>query len=504
MTTRLRTTLWLLLLTTVFGLLVTANGAGYRYGVSDQAFYIPAIDLAQDPSLFPRDRVLLTPQARLTVLDEVLAWLGTVSGLSLEWLFFLGYLVTTALFAAGVALIGDRLFVSRWSTAALLMALTLRHRIARTGVNTYESCFHPRVLTFAMGLLAVGLYLRGRRGAAVALAVFACLVHPTTGAWFVIWMTAAVAVDSWPSRAGRRRVLGAAVVGVLAALGIVVSGTLADRLAVMDPAWLAAFESRDYLFPSDDWKVGTWLTHLLPGVVIVAVWQWRRRLALTTPREHAVVLGCLSLLLGFLASLPLVDARIALAVQLQTSRIFWQLEVLATAYLVWTIAEAPWSRLPAGRRAAMAMSLLAVLSAARGYYILRVEHDHRLVAVQLPASDWQRMGAWIAANTAPEAHVLAAPDHVWSAGGSLRVLARRDTLLEGVKDAAIAIYSRESALRVTERRRAIGDFNTLNEARAEALAGTYALDYLLTEQSLPLPLVHAEGRLRLYRLRSGE
>ena len=57
-------------------MLVTANGAGYRYGVSDQAFYIPAIDLAQDPSLFPRDRVLLTPQARLTVLDEALAWMG--------------------------------------------------------------------------------------------------------------------------------------------------------------------------------------------------------------------------------------------------------------------------------------------------------------------------------------------------------------------------------------------------------------------------------------------
>ena len=202
MTTRLRTALWLLLLTSFFGVLVTANGAGYRYGVSDQAFYIPAIDLAQDPSLFPRDRVLLTPQARLTVLDEALAWMGTVSGLSLEWLFFLGYLLTAALFAAGVALIGNRLYASRWSTAALLMALTLRHRIARTGVNTYESCFHPRVLTFAIGLLAVGLYLRGRRGSPLALAVFACLVHPTTGAWFAIWMAVAAAVEAWPTRQG--------------------------------------------------------------------------------------------------------------------------------------------------------------------------------------------------------------------------------------------------------------------------------------------------------------
>jgi len=495
--------LWLLPLTAAFGLLVTANGAGYRYGVSDQAFYIPAIELAQTPSLFPRDRVLLAPQARLTVLDEAIAGLRAVSGASLESLFFNGYLLTVALFAAGVALIGDRLYVSRWSTAALLMALTLRHRIARTGVNTFESAFHPRVLTFAIGLLAVGLFLRGRRIAAMTLALLACLVHPTTGAWFVIWMAVASAVEAWPSRVGRRIVVAGVLLAAATGVGVIASGALAERLTVMDAPWLAAFASRDYLFPFDDWKVGTWLTHLLPSLVIVAVWRWRRRLGLATTHEHAVVIGGLALLLAFLVSVPLVEARIALAVQLQTSRVLWQIELLATAYVVWTIAEAPWLRMPAARRGMVLAALLAAIGIARGYYVLRVEHDHQLVAVHLPASDWQRMGAWIAANTAPQAHLLADPDHVWTYGSSLRVSATRDVALEGVKDAAIAIYSRDSALRVTDRRSAIGDFHTLTEARAAALAATYALDYLLTEQPLQLPLVHVEGRLKLYRLRPG-
>ena len=39
---------------------------GYRFGISDQAFYIPAIALSRSPDLFPRDRVLIAPQARLT------------------------------------------------------------------------------------------------------------------------------------------------------------------------------------------------------------------------------------------------------------------------------------------------------------------------------------------------------------------------------------------------------------------------------------------------------
>ena len=498
-----RTALLLLLGAAVFGLLVTANAAGYRYGVSDQAFYIPAIDRARAPELFPRDRVLLDPQARLTVLDEAMAALVTGTGASLAQVFFAGYLLTVMLFAAGVAMIGDRLYVSRWTTAALLMALTLRHRIARTGVNTFESYFHPRVLTFAIGLVAVGLYLRARRGAAVGLALVSCVVHPTTGAWFVVWLAAALAVDAWPSRAGRRAVMAAGGLAVAGALGLIAAGAPGERLAVMDTAWVSAFASRDYLFPADDWRAGTWLTHMLPALATVLVWRWRQRLGLAVRGERAVVFGGLLLLPVFLASVPFVQARVALAVQLQTSRVLWQIELLATVYVVWAIVEAPWLRAAVSRRGVVAAVLLALVSAGRGFYILRVEHDHRLAAVELPASDWRRMGEWIAANTAPGAHLLADPDHVWAHGSSLRVAARRDVVLEGVKDAAIAIYSRDSAMRVTERRRAIGDFNTLTEARAMALGDAYAADYLLTGHPLELPLVHAEGGLKLYRLGPG-
>ena len=37
----------------VFILLATANGAGYRYGVSDQAFYIPVVARSIDPAFSP-------------------------------------------------------------------------------------------------------------------------------------------------------------------------------------------------------------------------------------------------------------------------------------------------------------------------------------------------------------------------------------------------------------------------------------------------------------------
>ena len=99
----------ILLLALVFGPLATANSAGYRFGISDQAFYIPAIDLWRSPDLFPRDRLLLEPQARLTVVDDAFGWIGRATGLSLEPVFFVAYACTIVVFAAGVALVGRSL-----------------------------------------------------------------------------------------------------------------------------------------------------------------------------------------------------------------------------------------------------------------------------------------------------------------------------------------------------------------------------------------------------------
>ena len=79
-----------------------------------------------------------------------------------------------------------------------------------------------------------------------------------------------------------------------------------------------------------------------------------------------------------------------------------------------------------------------------------------------------------------DTHVLADPGHAWKYGTSVRVAAERDVFLEETKDSALAIYSRDVAMRVTERSRAIGDFATLSAERGLELARRYDLDYLVT------------------------
>jgi hypothetical protein len=96
--------------------------------------------------------------------------------------------------------------------------------------------------------------------------------------------------------------------------------------------------------------------------------------------------------------------------------------------------------------------------------------------------------------------VLADPDHAHRYGVSFRIAGRRDVFLERAKDAAIAIYSRPLAMQITERRAALGDFYDLTPTELAALDQRYDLDFLITEQRLPLPVARSEGPLRIYRL----
>ena len=477
--------------------LATANGGMYRYGVSDQAFYIPVVTRALDPGAFPRDAALIDAQGHLMLADEVLALLARGTGASLETLFLGGYLLSLVLIFVGLTAIGRRLFESPWTTYALAAAFTLRHHITRTSANTFEPYFHPRMFAFGIGLLAVAAYVHRRAWLAVALIAVAAAVHVTTGLWFAVLVGVALVVsEPW----WRRAAIPAAAIGAAIVAWAVVAGPLSGRLVVMDDIWLQAVAAKDSLF-ANEWPPSAWATNLGTLGLLWVAYRFRSARGRTVAEERGLVWGATALVAVFLVTLPAVAAHVAFPVQLQISRVFWLVDVVATVCVVGAMAEAAWlTRLG---RPALAAGLIA-LTAGRGGYILFVEHPERpLFQLRLADTPWHQAMRFVA-SLPKDAHVLADSGHAWRFGTSVRVSGGRDVFLEETKDAAIAIYSRESALRVTERRSAIGDFNTLTDARAQALAATYALDYLLTEQPLPLPLVHGEGRLKLYRLGLGE
>jgi len=476
-----------------FVVLATANAGMYRYGVSDQAFYIPVVTRALDPAAFPRDAALIDAQGRLMLADEVLAALVRTTGASLESLFLAGYLLSLVLIFSGLVLIGRRLYANPWTTLALVAAFTLRHHIMRTSANTFESYFHPRMLAFGVGLLAVAAFVHRRHWLAVMLVVAAGTVHNTTGAWFALLIGTSIVVlePAW-----RRVAVPAAVAGAALSGWALLAGPLRGRLVVMDEVWLQAVASKDSLF-ANEWPLSAWATNLGTVAVLWGAYRWRRSRGQAGDEERALAWGATALVAVFLVTLPAVAAHVAFPVQLQISRVFWLVDVVATMCLVGALANAPWlARLG---RPALAVCL-AALAAGRGGYILFVEFPERpLFETRLPPTPWHEAMRWLATQP-KEAHVLADPGHAYRYGTSVRVSAGRDVFLEETKDSAIAIYSRDVAVRVVERIGALGNFATLTAADVQRLGERYGLTHVVTAGRLDLPLVFENSAFRVYTL----
>ncbi len=467
------------------------NAAGYRYAASDQAFYIPAVVRHLEPADFPRDAALIDSQARLTIIDDLIAAAVRASGASLQHLFFGLYVCTLLLFAGAAARIGSVMYRSRWTVAALLAALTLRHAIAKTGTNTLEGYFHPRQLAFALGLLAIAMLLDRRERLAIVPLAAAAAVHPTTAAWFAVWFGVAL----WAGRPAWRVPLAATAVAALIGALVVITRGAGGHFVRIDAAWLAVIADRDYLFPLR-WPIDAWITNLITLPIIAWCWRARVRSGATVPGESPMVIGALALAVLFACWLPFDAAHVAIAVQLQVSRIFWMLDLLATVYLVWAIAESG-----AAARGAIAAVVLTAFSLGRGLYITQVQFpDRRIFALDIQHQDWRSAMAW-AQTTDPGSGWLADPGHAAIYGSSLRAAGRRDVLLERLKDRAIAMYDRETAMRIADRERALAVLSWDTPDGALALARRFGLDYLVVDHQVALPLAYRAGSLYIYRLR---
>ena len=427
------------------------------------------------------------------LVDELCAALVHGTGVSLEMLFLIGYVVSLGLIWTGIVLIGTRVYRKSWAVAALAAAFTLRHRIPRTSANSLEPYFHPRILAFGVGTLAIAAVLRRRAWLAVALVGVSGLIHVTTALWFAVLLgVALISIDPrW-----QRPALLSVVVAAVALTALVVAGPLRGSLTTMDDVWLQAVASKDSLFATD-WPAWAWAMNL--GLLAILWWVHRTRTARghATAEDRALVLGATALVALFFVTLPIVAAGVALAVQFQVSRVFWLVDFIALVYVIALLTESGGVKVSTAVIAAVFLGA----AAARGAYIMLVERPERaLFEVRVPQSPWQDAMRWLARQ--PHAvHVLADPGHAWKYGTSVRVSAERDVLFEEVKDSALAIYSREAAVRFVERAGAVGDFGSLTADKARDLAHRYDLDYLVTEADLPLAAAYRNSRFRIYDLR---
>jgi hypothetical protein len=140
---------------------------------------------------------------------------------------------------------------------------------------------------------------------------------------------------------------------------------------------------------------------------------------------------------------------------------------------------------------------------ARGVFVWGTEHAGNPVArIGFPQDNWTDAMQWVS-RTPPDTHILADPGHAWKYGSSVRVTGERDVFLEEVKDLALALYSRPTAVEALRRIADAADFDSLTPEQLRALAARYDLDYLVAERDVDLPVAYRNGQFRVYSLQPG-
>ncbi|HXT69241.1 MAG TPA: hypothetical protein VN700_05780 [Vicinamibacterales bacterium] len=476
-----------------FLIVATANSGGYRYGISDQAFYVPAVAHAADPSLFPRDSAILSVQTSKWLGDDVLGLLVRPASSDMPVLFAVLYAAGGLLLFASVVSVVRALGGSWWAVAGATALLTLRHRIAKTGANSLEGYMHPRMLAFAVGLIALGFMLKRRNVAATIAIAMAAAIHPTTALWFAgVFVLCLVSLGSRPASRAMRR----ALLPVLAVAGFL-TVSFYGTAPVMTGAWLAVLDEKDYLF-SHQWPAYAWILNLLYPAVIVAIYLRRKSLGVLAPGERRVVGGLIALVVVFLVSVPLAAAHLIPVVQLQANRVFWLLDAFALLYIAWWLLD----HVATGTTVRTALVVgLALLACGRGAFIL-IDTGRAFVTFDLPRDDWTDAMRWLRTQPA-DWQVLADPEHAPKYGTSVRVAALRDTVLERSKDSAMAMYDSAVALRVSDRSIALGDFGNLTDEQFRQLGKRYDARVLVLERArtTQLPQLYANNRFAIYDLR---
>src|SRR5262249_6257872 len=131
--------------------------------------------------------------------------------------------------------------------------------------------------------------------------------------------------------------------------------------------------------------------------------------------------------------------------------------------------------------------LLAALSVGRGYYLAARQEGRQLITTNFPRSEWIDAMDWLKAQP-PSLYVLAAPGHAWKYGVSVRLGARKDTLIEAWKDTALAIDDRKVAMQMADRLAALADFDHLSASGARTLRDRYGLDVVILDAAHPIEL----------------
>ncbi|MBD3182429.1 hypothetical protein GF312_09070, partial [Candidatus Poribacteria bacterium] len=333
--------LFLLLITTL-GLFIN----GYRYGVADQAMYIPMIDRIINPYLFPGDYLFEEASEGYNLWIPAVAFLSRF--IPKEWLFFTGYIITRILLFWSIYHISMNLFESRGAAFVGILFLLVRKPVGGTATSTQEVFFTLRSNAIPIALAFLIPYFRGRFILSAILCGITFVIHPITAVPVVILLVLRLIYDGF--RRNRWLSLKAFGVFVLCVLPLFIqvffiSKTNSSDLSFFsksDLQWMEIIRQRDsYIFISS-WNknVFTFLAFYSILFLIITFIQslsQKKDIKISSLWSYLIILVCGVLFL--IAYIFVQVYPLPLVVQLQLARSFFLIINMSMIYAAWMLWE---------------------------------------------------------------------------------------------------------------------------------------------------------------------
>lgn len=503
-----------LLLISILGLLVN----GYRYGVSDQALYIPMIDRAVNPELFPNDYLFDEPSG------EYNFWIPAMSILarffSLEWIFFVGYVLTRFGLFWAIYHLSLNLFDSRGAAVLAVLFLITPKSVGGTATATQDTFFTLRSTAMPFAIAFLIPYFRGRLIPAAIICSVAFLIHPITAIPLVGLLALRLLIDGfrgdWRTPAKAFGIFLICVLPLFVRVFLINHANPSDLslLSRSHPQWLEIIKRRDsYIFLSV-WNRDAFQSVIVNLTILLAILLFRRWHSTSNNgliREtdwwaFGVILVCLSLfIIGgvFVEWYPL-----PLVVQLQVLRSLYLLVNLSQIYLAWMLID----RIGGVRvKLASFLTKRKIKQIATGGLIAvtltlivpnlpKLREGQAMSHVNLPGalprSDWIDVGLWCQANTPIDA-VFFVPIHVLG----FRIHSRRSSV-GNWKDGAPCVFSEHYAKKWWARMEELKGYDSFNEGRFNQLKEKYRASFAVTRkgQRLRFPILYENNGFVVYAL----
>ena len=132
---------------------------GYKFGISNHAFYIPMIDKISNPSLFNRD-IMFSFDYNNTFFYHIMSFLNNF--ISLEALFLISYMVFSILFVFAIYKLSFLLFKNKYISYLSVVLLIFIKPSIGGGDATFYSIFVYNIISIPLLLYSIYFFLKKR------------------------------------------------------------------------------------------------------------------------------------------------------------------------------------------------------------------------------------------------------------------------------------------------------------------------------------------------------